>query len=246
MGDPLDKNTDVGAINSRAQLDEDRGARRERASRRARRCTSRRASCPSAGSGSRRRCSPASRSRTGSRARRSSGPVLSITHVPHARGSRREGEQHAVRAVGRRLDREGLADPVDGRAPARRRRVGEHVQPVRPGVAVRRLQGVRVRPRGRAATAWSRTCGWRGGRDRPTGSPSVGPRSCSSAAPSRGASRAGPTRSVGPRRASCWRTRRAPRARTCATRWSPRARRPRRGRRPRRSCGARSSTGSPS
>ncbi len=36
VGDPLDKNTDVGAINSQAQLDEDRRARRARASRRAR------------------------------------------------------------------------------------------------------------------------------------------------------------------------------------------------------------------
>ncbi len=40
------------------------------------------------------------------------------------------------------------------RAAARRRGVGEHLQPLRPGVAVRRLQGVRVRSRGRAATAW--------------------------------------------------------------------------------------------
>ena len=53
----------------------------------------------------------------------------------------------------RRLDGEGLADPLDGAAAARRRRLGEHVQPVRPGVAVRRLQGIRLRPRGRAARA---------------------------------------------------------------------------------------------
>ena len=69
--------------------------------------------------------------------------------VPHAGRGGREGEQHAVRAVGRRLDGEGLADPLDGRAAARRRRLGEHVQPLRPGLAVRRLQGVRLRPRGR-------------------------------------------------------------------------------------------------
>ena len=30
------------------------------------------------------------------------------------------------------MDGEGLADPVDGRAAARRRRMGEHVQPLRP------------------------------------------------------------------------------------------------------------------
>ena len=35
----------------------------------------------------------------------------------------------------------------------RRRRLGEHVQPLRPDLAVRRLQGVRLRPRGRAARA---------------------------------------------------------------------------------------------
>ena len=33
------------------------------------------------------------------------------------------------------------------------RRVGEHLQPLRPGLAVRRLQGIRVRPRGRPARA---------------------------------------------------------------------------------------------
>ena len=55
------------------------------------------------------------------------------------------------------LDREGLADPLDGRATARRRRLGEHVQPFRPDEPVRRLQGVGLRPRGRAATGSSRT-----------------------------------------------------------------------------------------
>ena len=79
--------------------------------------------------------------------------MLSVLTLPHAGGGAREGEQHGLRAVGRRLDGEGLADPLDGAAPARRRRVGEHVQPLRPDVAVRRLQGVRLRPRGRPARA---------------------------------------------------------------------------------------------
>ena len=74
-------------------------------------------------------------------------------HLPHAGGGAREGEQHAVRAERRRLDGEGLAHPLDGAAPACRRRLGEHVQPLRPELAVRRLQGVRLRPRGRAARA---------------------------------------------------------------------------------------------
>ena len=81
------------------------------------------------------------------------GPVLSRAHVPHARGGDREGEQHAVRPLGRRLDGEGLAHPLDGGAAARRRRLGEHVQPLRPDEPVRRLQGVRLRPRGRPARA---------------------------------------------------------------------------------------------
>ena len=51
---------------------EDRGARRSPASRKARRSTSRRATCPSAASGSGPRCSRASRNPTASRARRSS------------------------------------------------------------------------------------------------------------------------------------------------------------------------------
>ena len=73
VGDPLDKNTDVGAINSAEQLDriealvaagEERGRDAPHASP---------ARCPSAATGSRRRCSPTSRRRTASRSRRSSG-----------------------------------------------------------------------------------------------------------------------------------------------------------------------------
>src|SRR5262249_58445694 len=48
---------------------------------------------------------------------------------------------------------EGVAHPQHGSAAARRGRVGEHVQPLRPDVAVRRLPRVRLRPRGRAARA---------------------------------------------------------------------------------------------
>src|SRR4029450_10311434 len=58
---------------------------------------------------------------------------------------------HRLRAVRGDLDREGLTDPVDGRADARRGRLGEHVQPLRPLVAVRRVTGVRFRPRRREA-----------------------------------------------------------------------------------------------
>ena len=134
----------------------DHGARRERAPRRARRSTSRRAGCPRRAGGSRRRCS-----RTSRRATASPGgdlrPRAQRAHVPHAGRGGREGEQHDVRALGGGLDGEGLADPLDGRPAARRRRLGEHVQPLRPGLAVRRLQGVRLRPRGRPPRARGRT-----------------------------------------------------------------------------------------
>src|SRR5581483_487162 len=85
-------------------------------------------------------------------------------HVPHACGGCREGEQHAVRPVGRHLDREGLADPVDGRAHEGRGRVGEHLQPVRPVLTVRRVQGERFWARGRPPRprAVSRPRGGRG------------------------------------------------------------------------------------
>ena len=43
-------------------------------------------------------------------------------------------------------------------AAARRRGVGEHVQPLRPGLAVRRLQGVGLRPRRRPARAGGLPC----------------------------------------------------------------------------------------
>ena len=69
--------------------------------------------------------------------------------LPHPGRGGREGQQHALRAVRRRVDREGLADPLDGGTAAGRRRLGQHLQQVRPGLAVRRLQGVGLRPRGR-------------------------------------------------------------------------------------------------
>ena len=77
VGDPLDKNTDLGAINSRAQLDRIRelsGSPRPRGLSGG----ALPASCRLAGSGSPQRCSPVSLRRTGSPPRRCSGPVLSV------------------------------------------------------------------------------------------------------------------------------------------------------------------------
>ena len=70
-------------------------------------------------------------------------------HLPHAGGGDREGEQHALRPLRRRLDREGQPHLQDDRRHEGRRGVGQHLQPLRPDLAVRRLQGVRLRPRGR-------------------------------------------------------------------------------------------------
>src|SRR5262249_22180618 len=45
------------------------------------------------------------------------------------------------------------ADPVDGGAASRRRRLGEHVQPLRSCLALRWVQGIGLRPRGRPSRA---------------------------------------------------------------------------------------------
>ena len=152
VGDPLDKNTDVGAINSKEQLErikalvksgEDEGAEIYQPP-----CV-----LPEKGWW----FPPTVFTEVAQSYRIAQeeifGPVLSRAHVPHAGRGGREGEQHRVRALGRGLDGEGLADPLDGAATARRGRVGEHVQPLRSRLAVRRLQGVRLRPRGRAPRA---------------------------------------------------------------------------------------------
>ena len=159
VGDPLDKNTDVGAINSRAQLEKikelvaagsDGGRRdlpaavpaaREGLLVRADRLHERRAELPDRAGGDLR-------------------PGALGAHVPHARGGGREGEQHALRPLGRRLDGEGLADPLDGRAAARRRRLGEHVQPLRPGAArsaATRSPGSAARAAGTGSSRTSRS-----------------------------------------------------------------------------------------
>src|SRR5690349_1516098 len=69
--------------------------------------------------------------------------------VPHTPGGGGQGEQHGIRPLRGRLDREGLAHPLDGRPAQGRCGLGQHVQPLRPDVALRRLQGVGLRSRGR-------------------------------------------------------------------------------------------------
>ena len=148
VGDPLDKNTDIGAINSAEQLARIRELSdigdAEGAERWSPECE-----LPSNGY-----WFPPTLFTGVSQAHRIAreeifGPVLVGADLPDAERGGREGQQHAVRPLGRRLDREGLADPQDGQLAARRRGVGQHVQQVRPDLAVRRLPGVRLRPRGR-------------------------------------------------------------------------------------------------
>ena len=182
VGDPLDKNTDVGAINSRDAARQDHGARRSAARRRARRSTSRRAGCRRRASGSRRRCSRTSRRATASRRRRSSARCSRVLTFRTPEEAVEKANNTPYGLSRRRLDGEGLAHPLDGRAPARRRRLGEHVQPLRPGLAVRRLQGVRLRPRGRPPRARAVPRGSTSERD---GCPSRRRTSSSSAARSR-------------------------------------------------------------
>ena len=85
------------------------------------------------------------------------GPVLSVLTFRTPGRGRREGQQHAVRPLRRRLDRQGLAHPLDGQPAPRRRGLGQHVQQVRPDQPLRRLQGVRVTAARAAATVWRPT-----------------------------------------------------------------------------------------
>ena len=148
VGDPLDKNTDVGAINSKAQLERIqelvRSGEEEGADVFQPECR-----LPEKGWW----FAPTVFTNVAQSYRIAQeeifGPVLVGADVSDARRSGREGEQHALRPRRRGLDREGLPHPLDGPAAAGRRRLGEHLQPLRPDLAVRRLQGVRVRSRGR-------------------------------------------------------------------------------------------------
>ena len=117
------------------------------------------ARCPTAATGSRRRCSPTSRPRTGSRVEEIFGPVVSVLTFRTQAEAIEKANATRLRARRRRLDRQGLARARRRARAEGRRRLAEHVQPVRPDVAVRRLQGERLRPRGRRWPGCGRTCG---------------------------------------------------------------------------------------
>ena len=115
VGDPLDKNTDVGAINSQEPAREDHRARRVRRGRgrrdvpaRLRPARPRLLLPPDAVH--ERRPEPPHRARGDLRA----GAVGADLPDPGRGG--REGQQHGLRPVGRDLDRQGLAHPRDGRS----------------------------------------------------------------------------------------------------------------------------------
>ena len=156
MGDPLDKNTDIGAINSREQLDriralskigEEEGARAvERRLRHPRQRILVRADDL--------------HERAGQSPHRTRGDLRAGAvgaHLPHARRSDREGEQHAVRPVGRHLDRQGVPHPRGRRPPARGRDLGEHLQPLRSGVARSAATRSPATAARAGATAWPPT-----------------------------------------------------------------------------------------
>ena len=150
VGDPLDKNTDVGAINSGEQLE-----RIERSSMRGRT----RARPPAVA------CELPERGwwfaptmftdvgpHTGSRWRRSSGRS-SRPDLPHAGRGDREGQR--LDPTASRPGSGPTRAPRPSRSPARCRPAGlaEHLQPLRPDRGVRRLQGKRLRARGRPRRA---------------------------------------------------------------------------------------------
>ena len=156
VGDPLDKNTDVGAINSAAQLARiaelvDEGER-EGATRRSITCA-----LPETGY-----WFPPTLFLDVAPANRIAveeifGPVVSVTtfRTPKEAVERANNSAYGL-AAGVWTDNGAKAFEVASRA-ARRRRLAEHLQQVRPDGRVRRLQGERLRPRGRPVRPAART-----------------------------------------------------------------------------------------
>ena len=153
VGDPLDKNTDVGAINSAEQLAKIRELSEVGEAEGAERWS---APCDLPDQRllvrpdrlHRRLAGPPHRARGDLRP----GPVGA--DLPHAR-RRRSRRPTTPRSASRPASgptRARASCPMANRLRAGRR-LGQHVQQVRPDLAVRRLQGVRVRPRGRPPRA---------------------------------------------------------------------------------------------
>ena len=148
VGDPLDKNTDVGAINSAEQLERIEAlvaaGEEEGAVRRTIACD-----LPERGWWFAPTIftdvAPAHRIAV----EEIFGPVVSVlTFRSPGRGDR-EGQQLGLRPRGRHLDRQGLEGLRGRQRPEGRRHLAEHLQQVRPDGRLRRLQGIGLRPRGR-------------------------------------------------------------------------------------------------
>ena len=152
LGDPLDKNTDIGAINSRQQLDKitelSAAGEREGAQRWSPACA-----LPDPGllvpAHRVQRSQPGAPDRPGE----IFGPVLSVLtfRTPEEAVAKANNTPYGLSAGD--LDREGQPDLLDGAAPARRGDLGQHLQPVRPGQPVRWLPGVGLRPGRRPSRA---------------------------------------------------------------------------------------------
>ena len=157
VGDPLDKNTDVGAINSREQLDRIRSlvsaGEEEGAVRRSIACELPERGwwfAPTVFT----EVAPAHRIAV----EEIFGPVVSVlTFRTQAEAIEKANNSTYGLAAGH-LDRQGRQG-VRGRGRAAGRRgLAEHLQPLRPDRRVRRLQGERLRPRGRARPGCAPTC----------------------------------------------------------------------------------------
>ena len=149
VGDPLDKNTDIGAINSAEQLAKIRELSDigEAGGRRA--LVARRASCPTTASGSRRRIFTGVTQAHRIAREEIFGPVLSVlTFRTPAEAVEKANNTPYGLSAGVWTDK-GSRILKMANAAARRRGLGQHVQQVRPDQPLRRLQGVGLRPRGR-------------------------------------------------------------------------------------------------
>ena len=206
VGDPLDKNTDVGAINSRAAAGPDHRARRGRRGR-GRAALDQpvpaarpRVLLPADGV-LRRRAGHADRPRGDLR------PGAVGAHLPHAgRGGGKANNTPYGLSAGIWTEK-GSEGAVDGAADAGRRGVGEHVQPVRPDRARSAGTGSRASAARAAGPGWRPTSMSDASRHRwprPSTAASVSPRptSSTSAARSRARSPGAATRSPTPRAAA--------------------------------------------
>ena len=152
VGDPLDKNTDVGAINSREQLDRIRSlvsaGEEEGAVRRSIACELPERGwwfAPTVFT----EVAPAHRIAV----EEIFGPVVSVlTFRTQAEAIEKANNSTYGLAAGH-LDRQGRQGVRGRERAAGRRGVAEHLQPLRPDRRVRRLQGERLRPRGRPGRA---------------------------------------------------------------------------------------------